>query len=128
MRITVIIMNDKIGIEVLSIMLLIFYLFGRFLTKNACRTICNGKWKKIKKTVHPTNIWEWITFSYFLRQKTKYPYIMEFMVIAINFEILNSILCVLLFIINYNRYIIIWCVVWCVHLTILTTLFRKYVR
>ena len=124
----VIIMGHRMGISELSMMIIILYVFGRFLTINACRSVCNGKWKKIKENVRPSNIWEAVTLSYFLKQKTKHPYIMEYMIITINAEIINSLLCVLFFIWGHNRYILTWVTVWLVHLIVLTFLFRKYVR
>ena len=116
------------GISELSIMVLIFYLFVRLLTINACRSVCNGNWKKIKQKALPSSIWEAITLSYFLKQKSKHLCIIKYMVIAVNAEIINSVLCVLLFLQGHNRYILIWTAVWLVHLTVLTFLFRKYVR
>lgn len=110
---------------VISIML---YFIGRGITYAACLSLCKGKWRKNKSKVYPKSLIERIFFLYLLKAKTEYPNIMKFAVVAINIELVNTVLCYIFCYFNLNQYVLFWGMMWLVHLVVLTFLFRRYVR
>ena len=112
----------------MNILILVFFLLGRVLTVFSCFALCKGKWRKIRARVVPRDFIERITLSYLWRARTDYPRIMRFEIIAIHVETVSSVLCVALNLLGYMDYMLIWALLWVIHLTILTSLFQHFVR
>lgn len=112
----------------MNIFVLAFYLMGRVITVFSCSALCKGKWRKIRANIRAKNLIERISLSYFQKARTDYPGIIKFEIISINVELINSILCFILNLMGYFNYMLIWSILWLLHISILTYLFRVFVR
>lgn len=110
------------------IVMIILYFIGREITLLVCLSLCNGTWNKIKTNVKPNNLIERVFLSFLLKAKTQYTTIVSFGVVSANVEIINTILCIVFYLLNFKTYLLIWGIIWLLHFSILIYMYRKSVR
>jgi hypothetical protein len=107
------------------IVIIILYFVGREITLLICLSLCNGSWNRIKTKVKAKNILERVTLSYLLKAKTQHTTIIRFGFTFVNVETINTTICVIFYLHDFKNYLLIWGIIWLLHFSVFTFMFRK---
>lgn len=110
------------------IVIVLLYLIGREITLLVCLSLCKGSWKKVRASIRPNNLIARVFLTYLLGAKTQYAHIIRFGVISADAEMINTGLCIVFYLLDFKHYLLIWALIWLLHFSVFTFLFRKCVR